>query len=64
MTNPYKYKSISLKIGTIEKIKSLSETLVNGTKLSSARTVEKLVTATLSENNHKVMIDAKPQSKL
>jgi len=64
MTNPYKYKSISLKIGTFEKIRSLSETLVNGTKLSSARTVEKLVTDTLSENNNKVMIDAKPQSKL
>jgi len=43
MTDKYKYKSISLRCQTMDKIKTLSETLEPGNILSNAKTVEKLI---------------------
>ena len=43
MTDPYKYRSISLRNKTYSKLENLSNSIVKGTKLSNARTVEKLI---------------------
>ena len=43
MTDPYKYRSISLKNKTYSKLENLSNIVVKGTKLSNAKTVEKLI---------------------
>lgn len=52
MTDKYKYHSISLKNSTVDKIKNLSEKLVEGQKLSSAKTVQKLVIDTFEKLNN------------
>ena len=52
MTDKYKYQSISLKTQTIDVIKNLSDKLVQGQKLSNAKTVQKLVIDTYEKLNH------------
>lgn len=51
MTDKYKYQSISLKTQTIDVIKNLSDKLVQGQKLSNAKTVQKLVIDTYEKLN-------------
>ena len=43
MTNPYKYHTVSLRNKTYTKLKNLSNVVVKGEELSSAKTVEKLI---------------------
>ncbi len=43
MTNPYKYHTVSLRNKTYSKLKNLSNVVVKGEELSSAKTVEKLI---------------------
>ena len=43
MTDPFKYRSISLRIKTYSKLENLSNIVVKGIKLSNAKTVEKLI---------------------
>lgn len=43
MTNPYKYKSVSLSRDTYETLQDLSKTIVPGYELSYAGTITKLV---------------------
>ena len=51
MTDKYKYQSISLKTQTIDVIKNLSDKLVQGQKLSNAKTVQKIVIDTYEKLN-------------
>ena len=43
MTDPFKYRSISLRNKTYSKLENLSNIVVKGIKLSNAKTVEKLI---------------------
>ena len=51
MTDKYKYQSISLRTQTVDVIKNLSDKLVQGQKLSNAKTVQKLVIDTFEKLN-------------
>ena len=53
MTDPYKYRSISLRNKTYSKLENLSNSIVKGTKLSNARTVEKLINDRFSNSESK-----------
>ena len=53
MTDPYKYRSISLRNKTYSKPENLSNSIVKGTKLSNARTVEKLINDRFSNSESK-----------
>ena len=61
MTCKYNYKSISLKVDTVEKIKLLSETLEMGLKLSNAKTVTKLINDSFERQNNKGTIYVRQQ---
>jgi SRSO17 transposase len=61
MTCKYNYKSISLKVDTVEKIKLLSETLEMGLKLSNAKTVTKLINDSFERQNNKGTIYVRKQ---
>jgi len=63
MTDPYKYKSISLKYQTMAKVKHLSETLKPGHILSNAKTVEKLITDSFERQNEGTIHDTKRHCK-
>ena len=66
MTDPYKYRSISLKNKTYSKLENLSNVVVKGTKLSNARTVEKLINDRFSNSESKPpegIINAKNQQE-
>ena len=53
MTDPYKYRSISLRNKTYSKLENLSNSIVKGTKLSNSRTVEKLINDRFSNSESK-----------
>jgi hypothetical protein len=53
LTDPYKYRSISLRNETYSKLENLSDIVVKGTKLSNAKTVEKLINDRLSNSESK-----------
>jgi len=61
MTCKYNYKSISLKVDTVEKIKLLSETLEIGFRLSNAKTVTKLIDDSFERQNNKGTIHVRKQ---
>jgi hypothetical protein len=61
MTCKYNYKSISLKVDTVEKIKLLSETLELGLRLSNAKTVTKLINDSFERQNNKGTIHVRKQ---
>jgi hypothetical protein len=63
LTDKYKYKSISLRCQTMDKIKHLSETLEPGNILSNAKTVEKLISDSFEKENHKEHIDNERNTK-
>ena len=50
MTNPYKYHTVSLRNKTYTKLKNLSNVVVKGEELSSAKTVEKLINDRLNNS--------------
>ena len=58
MTDPYKYRSISLKNKTYSKLENLSNVVVKGTKLSNAKTVEKLINDRVNNS------DSRPENRL
>ena len=61
MTCKYNYKSISLKVDTVEKIKLLSETLELGLRISNAKTVTKLINDSFERQNNKGTIHVRKQ---
>ena len=65
MTDPYKYRSISLRNKTYSKLEDLSNIVVKGIKLSNAKTVEKLINdrADNSESKLEGIINAKDQNQ-
>jgi len=65
MTDPYKYRSISLRNKTYSKLENLSNIVVKGIKLSNAKTVEKLINdrADKSESKLEGIINAKDQNQ-
>ena len=52
MTCKYNYKSISLRNNTMDKLAKLSVSLVKDKKLSNAKTVERLIDHSLSEETN------------
>ena len=65
MTCKYNYKSISLRNKTMEKLKDLSVSLVDGKQLSNAKTVEYLIDHSLSrgETQHEGLNYGKENKK-
>ena len=66
MTDPYKYRSISLRNKTYSKLENLSNIVVKGTKLSNAKTVEKLINDRVNNSDSKPpegIINAKNQQE-
>jgi len=65
MTDPYKYRSISLRNKTYSKLENLSNIVVKGTKLSNAKTVEKLINDRVdnSESKPEGIINARNQKE-
>jgi len=64
MTDPYKYRSISLRNKTYSKLENLSNIVVKGIKLSNAKTVEKLINDRVDNSGSKQLegiINAKDQ---
>ena len=53
MTDPYKYRSISLRNKTYSKLEDLSNIVVKGEKLSNAKTVEKLINDRVNNSESK-----------
>ena len=65
MTDPYKYRSISLRNKTYSKLENLSNIVVKGIKLSNAKTVEKLINDRVDNSGSKQLegiINAKNQT--
>jgi len=66
MTDPYKYRSISLRNKTYSKLENLSNIVVKGIKLSNAKTVEKLINDRADNSESKQLegiINAKNQTQ-
>ena len=61
MTDPYKYRSISLRNKTYSKLEDLTNIVVPGSKISNAKTVEILINDrhSNSEGRNKGIIYAK-----
>ena len=54
MTDPYKYRSISLRNKTYSKLENLSNIVVKGEKLSMPKTVEKLISDRVDNSESKL----------
>ena len=53
LTNPYKYKSISLKNSTYQKLTDLTKELIPGVHLSGAKAVEVMIDKVSSSEGSK-----------
>ena len=66
MTCKYNYRSISLRNKTHSKLENLSNSIVKGTKLSNAKTVEKLINDRVNNSDSRPpegIINAKNQQE-